>query len=51
MLINSMISLTDMMQFFLLGVTSTQNVLHSYIDSEINHIRQFIEIQLINKGI
>ena len=29
----------------------TQNILHPYIDSEINHIRQFIEIQLINKGV
>ena len=29
----------------------TQHVLHPLIDSEINHIRQFFEIKLINKGI
>ena len=29
----------------------TQHALYPYIDSEINHIRQFIKIQIINKGI
>ena len=29
----------------------TQHALRPYIDSEINHIRHFIEIQFINKGI
>ena len=29
----------------------TQHALWSYIDSEINHIRHFIKIQFVNKGI
>ena len=29
----------------------TQHALLSYIDSEINHIRHFIKIQFVNKGI
>ena len=29
----------------------TQNALQPYIDSEINHIRHFIKIQFVNKGI
>ena len=29
----------------------TQHALWPYIDSEINHIRHFIEIQCVNKGI
>ena len=29
----------------------TQHALRPYIDSEINHIRHFIKIQLVNKGI
>ena len=29
----------------------TQHALRSYIDSEINHIRHFIKIQFVNKGI
>ena len=29
----------------------TQHALRSYIDSEVNHIRHFIQIQFVNKGI
>ena len=29
----------------------TQHALRAYIDSEINHIRHFIKIQFVNKGI
>ena len=29
----------------------TQHALQPYIDSEINHIRHFIKIQFVNKGI
>ena len=29
----------------------TQHALHPYIDSEINNIRHYIEIQFVNKGI
>ena len=29
----------------------TQHALRTYIDSEINHIRHFIKIQFVNKGI
>ena len=29
----------------------TQHALRSYIDSKINHIRHFIKIQFVNKGI
>ena len=29
----------------------TQHALRPYIDSDMNHIRHFIKIQLINKGI
>ena len=29
----------------------TQNALRPYIDSEINHVRHFIKIQFVNKGI
>ena len=29
----------------------TQHALRPYIDSEINHIRNFIKIQFVNKGI
>ena len=29
----------------------TQHALRPYIDSEINHIRHFIKIQFVNKGI
>ena len=29
----------------------TQHALSSYIDSEINHIRQFLKIQILNNGI
>ena len=29
----------------------TQNALRPHIDSEINHIRHFIKIQFVNKGI
>ena len=29
----------------------TQNALRPYIDSEINHIRHFIKIQFVNKGV
>ena len=48
-----MIELIDFMtQHFLPGVTlNSQHVLRSYIDSEINHIRHFIKIQFVNKGI
>ena len=43
-----MIELIDfMMQHFLPGVTFNM----PYIDSEINHIRHFIKIQFVNKGI
>ena len=43
-----MIELIDfMMQQFLPGVTLNM----PFIDSEINHIRQFIRIQFVNKGI
>ena len=45
-----MIELIDfMMQLFLPSVTL--NMLRPYIDSEINHIRHFIKIQFVNKGI
>ena len=42
-LINSMIELIDFMY--------THHALRPYIDSEINHIRHFIKIQFVNKGI
>ena len=45
-----MIELIDfMMQQFLLS--ATLNMLFGHIDSEINHIRHFIKIQFVNKGI
>ena len=45
-----MIELFDfMMQHFLPGVTL--NMLFGHIDSEINHIRHFIKIKFVNKGI
>ena len=35
----------------LLTTCYTQHALQPYIDSEINHIRHFIKIQFVNKGI
>ena len=35
----------------LLRTYYTQHALRPYIDSEINHIRHFIKIQFVNKGI
>ena len=47
-LINSMIvNMTSIIQLFLLDVTLNM----PFIDSEINHIRHFIKIPFINKGI
>ena len=41
-----------MMQHFLPGVTLSLLFGHAtYIDSEIYHIRQFIKIQYVNKGV
>ena len=49
-LINGMIeNMTSIIQLFLLDVTL--NMLRPYIDSEMNHIRHFIKIPFINKGI
>ena len=39
-----------MLQHFLLGVTLNMRFGLIYIDSEINHIRHFIKIQLFKKG-
>ena len=35
----------------ILTLCYTQHALRPYIDSEINHIRHFIKIQFVNKGI
>ena len=35
----------------ILTLCYTQHALWPYIDSEINHIRHFIKIQFVNKGI
>ena len=48
-LINSMIENTICMKQ--LSVLGAQHALRPYIDSEINHIRHFIKIPFINKGI
>ena len=42
---------TDVVQSDILTLCYTQHALRPYIDSEINHIRHFIKIQFINKGI
>ena len=45
-----MIELIDfVLQHFLPSVTV--NILFGHIDSKINHIRHFIKIQFVNKGI
>ena len=41
----------DLHEAALLTRCYTQHALHPYIDSEINHIRHFIKIPFINKGI
>ena len=41
----------DLYEAALLTRCYTQHALRPYIDSEINHIRHFIKIPLINKGI
>ena len=41
----------DLYEAALLTGCYTQHALRPYIDSEINHIRHFIKIPLINKGI
>ena len=50
-LINSMIELIDFMMQQFWPQCYTQHALRPYIDSEINHIRHFIKIQFVNKGI
>ena len=41
----------DLYEAVLLTRCYTQHALRPYIDSKINHIRNFIKIQFINKGI
>ena len=41
----------DLYEAALLSRCYTQHALRPYIDSEINHIRHFIKIPFINKGI
>ena len=41
----------DLYEAALLTKCYTQHALRPYIDSEINHIRHFIKIPFINKGI
>ena len=41
----------DLYEAALLTRCYTQHALHPYIDSEINHIKHFIKIPFINKGI
>ena len=41
----------DLYEAALLTRCYTQHALRPYIDSEINHIRHFIKIHFINKGI
>ena len=41
----------DLYEAALLTRCYTQHALRPYIDSEINHIRHFIKITFINKGI
>ena len=41
----------DLYEAALLTRCYTQHALRPYIDSEINHIRHFIKIRFINKGI
>ena len=50
-LINSVMeNMTSIIQLFLLDVTLNM-LFDSYIDSDMNHIRHFIKIPFINKGI
>ena len=50
-LINSMMAKHDLYHTALLTRCYTQHALRLYIDSEMNHIRHFIKIPFINKGI
>ena len=46
-----MIELIDFMMLQFLPSVTLNNALWPYIDSKINHIRQFNKIQFVNKGI
>ena len=48
---NKFYDITNLYEAALLTRCYTQHALRPYIDSEINHIRHFIKIPFINKGI
>ena len=49
--IRNVLTLERVGQNGLSTIIATQHALRPYIDSEINHIRHFIKIQFVNKGI